>query len=99
MNTLAWVSGGAFVLLAAVAVVGVVDYTTYTGDDPLIGLSMLMALAAGGVALLGGALTLSGWFVRRRRPSLAQGLAIAGTVILLMPAAGSALSLLFVPFY
>jgi hypothetical protein len=79
------------VVLAGFAAVGAIEYHTYTGDDPLIGLSLLLALAAAGTALLGGALTLAGWLVRRSRPSLAQGLAIAGTVIVLLPLLGSGL--------
>lgn len=98
MKVLAGLSGACVVVLAVVAGVGAVDYYTYTGSDPLIGLSMLMAYAAAGTALLGGSLAGAGWLLRRRRPSLALGLAIAGTTVLLLPVAGSAMSVLLLPF-
>ncbi len=98
MNALAGLSALGFVVLVVLAGIAVHGYHAYTGDDPLIGLSMLFAFAAGGIALLGGSLTLAGWLLRRRRPSLAQGLAIAGTVVLVLPFAGSGLSVVLGPF-
>ena len=98
INVLAGLTLLGVLVLAGFAAVCVVEYHTYTGDDPLIGLALVFAFVAGGTALFGGALTLAGWLVRRSRPSLAQGLAIAGTVIVLLPLVGSGLGVA-APFF
>jgi len=72
-------------VLVALAAYLVVDYNTYTGDDPLIGLDIVLAIILAAPAVLGGSLTAVGWLLRRTRPSLAQGLAIAGTVVVALP--------------
>ena len=75
-------------VLAAYTVVLVVEYTTYQGDDPLIGLAALFALVIGGWAALVAALAGVGWLLRRRRPSLAEGLVITALVLVSLPVVG-----------
>ena len=94
VNVLAGLTCVGVLVLAGFAALGTFEYHTDTGDDPLIGLALLMAFAAAGTALLGGGLTLAGWLVRRRRPSLGQGLASAGTVVVFLPLLGTGLGVL-----
>jgi hypothetical protein len=61
------------------------DYNTYTGDDPLIGLDALFAIAAAVPAVSGLVLLGLAWLVRRRLPRTATGFAHVGLAVVALP--------------
>jgi hypothetical protein len=61
------------------------DYNTYTGDDPLIGLAALFAIAAAVPAVTGLVLLGLAWLSRRRLPRTATGLAYVGLAVVALP--------------
>ena len=74
----------AAVLLACAALM-TYDYNTYTGDDPLIGLAALFAIAAAVPAVTGLVLLGLAWLLRWRLPRTATGFAYVGLAVVALP--------------
>lgn len=72
------------------------DYNTYTGDDPLIGLAALFAIAAAVPAFTGLVLLAVAWLLRWRMTRTATGLAYAALLAVLLPV--GLVAMMWIPF-
>ena len=92
------VTGVVAAVLLVCAALMTYDYKTYTGDDPLIGLAALFAIAAAVPAVTGLVLLGLAWLLRRRLPRTAAGFAYVGLAVVALPVGLVALAWLpFVP--